>query len=196
VGEYQALADGGVDIPNDFQIEIGEGALTAPDDQNVFFPRFTNRGAMLLLVGKTYNFFFASPSYHLNAPILDGNVAVGLRESPETVVDEWLASSPPHQSMRESADTDALTCGDPPLPADVPLSRIRVPLLLLGAAGGYGAHAIYSTTQVGSSDVTTLIVRQLPPEREAEDFGHADLLFSPDAAALAWQPLLVWLRSH
>jgi len=128
--------------------------------------------------------------------VLAGDAVTGLRESAERAVGEWLASAPPHQSLRESADTDALTCGDAPLPADVPLSRIEVPLLLIAAAGGYGEHALYSTTQVSSTDVTTLVIRQLPVEREAEDFGHADLLFSPDAPGLAWQPLLTWLRAH
>jgi hypothetical protein len=44
--------------------------------------------------------------------------------------------------------------------------------------------------------VTTLVIRQLPAAREAEDFGHGDLLFANDAPTLAWQPLLSWLRQH
>jgi hypothetical protein len=196
--EYDALAADFTDTPNDFQIDIGLGALNAPDDPSPIFPAYTNRGAMLLLVGQTYAFFPASPLYHLNAPVLDatGETAIGLRVSPEPVVDHWLAGAPPHQSMRESADTDAMTCGDAPLPLDLPISQIRVPLYLLGAAGGYGDHAIFSTTQVASTDVTTHVVRELPAAREAEDFGHADLLFAPEAPAVAWQPLLVWLRGH
>jgi len=194
--EYDALSAGEVDVPNGFQIETGRSALAAPDEPNAFFPSLTNREVMLLLVGQTYYFFPASPVYHLNAPVLDGEMVTGLREAPEVAVGEWLANAPPHQSLRESADTDALTCGDAPLPADVPLSRIQVPLLLIAAAGGYGEHALHSTTQVGSTDVTTLVIRRLPVERAAEDFGHADLLFSPDAPALAWQPLLSWLRAH
>ena len=98
--------------------------------------------------------------------------------------------------MRESADTDALTCGNEPLPADVPLSRIQVPLLLIAAEGGYGRHALHSATQVSSTDVTTLVIRRLSEGQEAEDFGHADLLFSPAAPVLAWEPLLSWLRAH
>jgi hypothetical protein len=193
---YDALAAGEASVPNSFQIETGRLALAAPDEPSAFFPGLTNRDVMLLLVGQTYFFFPASPVYHLNAPVLDGDVVTGLRESPEAAVAAWLASAPPHQSMRESADTDALTCGDAPLPADVPLSRIQVPLLSIAAAGGYGEHTLHSTTQVGSTDVTALVIRRLPVEREAEDFGHADLLLSPDAPALAWEPLLSWLRAH
>ncbi len=196
--EYALLADGWVDVPNTIQINLGRRALSAPDEPSPspFFPGLTNREAMLSLVGETFFFFPASPHYHLNAPIFDGPLVVGLRESSEDVIGHWLAGAPPHQSMRESADTDALTCGDAPLPADVPLSRIRVPLFLIAAAGGYGDHALYSTTQVSSTDVTTLVIRQLPVEREAEDFGHADLLYSPSAPSLAWQPLLSWLQQH
>lgn len=196
--EYDLLAAGEVDVPNGLQIDTGRFALEAPDDPSPIplWEGFTSREAMLFLVGKTHFFFPASPVYHLNAPVLDGGFPIGLRDSAEDVVSTWLAGSAPHQSMRESADTDHLVCGDPPFPVDVPLSRIRVPLFLVAAAGGYGDHALHSTTQVGSSDVTALVIRRLPVEDEAEDFGHADLLFSPDAPALAWQPLLSWLRAH
>jgi pimeloyl-ACP methyl ester carboxylesterase len=191
--EYDLLAAGEVDSPNDFQVTVGRLALSAPDDPSPFNPARTNRGVMLRFVGRTFGVFPATPLYHLNAPVLDGTNVTGLRLSSEDAVARWLAGAAPHQSMREAADTDALTCGDPPLPASVPLSRIRVPLLLIAAAGGYGEHAVFSTTQVGSTDVTAMVIRQLPVEREAEDFGHADLLFAPGAVSLAWQPLLAWL---
>ncbi|HSS02856.1 MAG TPA: hypothetical protein VLM79_37600 [Kofleriaceae bacterium] len=194
-GEYGALAQGGVDAPNDFQLAVGRLALSAPDEPSPFNPARTNRQVMLRFVGQTFVFFPATPLYHLNAPVLDG-LPTGLRLSSEDVVAHWLAQSPLHASMREAADTDALTCGDAPLPLDVPLSHIRVPLLLIAAAGGYGEHAVFSTTQVSSTDVTTIVIRQLPPEREAEDIGHGDLLFAPDAVQLAWQPLLAWLGRH
>jgi len=194
--EYDLLAAGEVDSPNDFQVTVGRLALSAPDDPSPFNPARTNRGVMLRFVGRTFGVFPAAPLYHLSAPVLDGTNVTGLRLSSEDAVARWLAGAAPHQSMREAADTDALTCGDPPLPVDVPLSRIRVPLLLIAAAGGYGEHAVFSTTQVGSTDVTAMVIRQLPVEREAEDFGHADLLFAPDAVQLAWQPLLAWLRRH
>jgi len=198
--EYLDLGAGIVDTPNGFQIATGELALSAPDDPTPFtFPLFaglTNREVMLMFSGQTYIFFPASQFYHLAAPVLDGDFVTGLRESSETVIATWYAGAAPHQSLREAADTDALLCGEAPLPADVPLSRIRVPLFYLGAAGAYGDHGLHSTTQVSSTDVETLVVRRFGPEREAEDFGHGDLLFATDAPQLAWQPLLSWLRRH
>jgi len=194
--EYDQLAQGFTDVPNDFQQLVGQLALDAPDDPSPFAPR-TNRVFALVLAGRTFLFFPASPFYHLAGITLDAaGVPAATRFSPEPVIDHWFASAPPHQSMRESADTDALTCGDAPLPLDLPLSRIRVPLFLLAAAGGYGEHAVYSTTQVGSTDVTTLVIRRLPVEDERFDFGHGDLLYATDAPALAWQPLLDWLTHH
>jgi pimeloyl-ACP methyl ester carboxylesterase len=196
--EYQALAEGEVDAPNLFQIRVGQFALDAPNDPSPirFFAGLTNREALLSFVGQTHNLFPATPRFHLNAPVLNGDRVTGLRKSFEDVVGHWFAGAPPHASLRESADTDALTCGDGPLPADVPLSPIQVPLLLIATAGGYGDHALFSTTQVSSTDVTALVIRQLPAAREAEDFGHGDLLFATDAPTLAWQPLLSWLRQH
>src|SRR5262245_39964586 len=109
-GEYELLAAGAVDSPNDFQVTVGRLALSAPDDPSPFNPARTNRGVMLRFVGRTFGVFPATPLYHLNAPVLDGTNVTGLRLSSEDVVARWLAGAAPHQSMREAADTDALTC--------------------------------------------------------------------------------------
>ncbi len=194
--EYDLVANGAVESSNDFQIATGLGVLAGPDDPSPY-PGWTNRDVMLDLAGMTRFYYPVTPVYHLAAPVLDesGDFAIALRESDEDVIATWFAGAPRHQSMLESADTDALVCGEAP-PLDLPLSRIRVPLFLVAAAGGYGERAIYTTTQVGSSDVTTLVVRKRAPGEEAEDYGHGDLLFARDAPTLAWAPLLSWLRSH
>jgi pimeloyl-ACP methyl ester carboxylesterase len=196
--EYLDLTAGVVDTPNDFQIAVGTADAADPDGETqIGNPGRTNRQVMMNFLGRTYRFGFpASPFYHLAATALgtDG-FPLSFRESSAESLDAWLINAPLHESLREAADTDAMTCGDAP-PLDLPLSRIRVPLFLIAAAGGYGAHALHSTTQVGSSDVQTLLIRTLPVEREAEDYGHGDLLFAPSAEALAWQPLLAWLRAH
>ncbi|HEY5924529.1 MAG TPA: hypothetical protein VIV11_22780 [Kofleriaceae bacterium] len=193
--EYDAYNAGFIDSPNTFIFDVGRLALSAPNDVSpyAFFPGQTNRGVLFTTVGRTYLFFAPNPVYHLIAPVIDGRIT-GLRYSNETTVATWLANAAPHQSMLEQAETDAMLCNEAP-PVDAPLSRIRVPLLLLAAAGGYGERALFSTTQVSSPDVTTQVIRLLPAEQEAEDFGHADLLFADNAPALAWQPLLSWLNA-
>jgi len=197
--ERELVATGEIDSTNTFQIRIGSLALSAPDAQTRFqglFPGYTNLEVLRSFAGQTYFFFPAQPLYHLAGPVLDADFPVGLRFSTDADVAAWFAGAPEHSSMLEAADTDGLLCNEPPLAADVPLSRIRVPLFLIAAAGGYGERAVYTTTQVSSTDVSTLVVRRLPVAQEAEDFGHGDLLLAADAEALAWEPLLSWLRAH
>ncbi len=194
--EYSWYDAGIIDGPNTFQLDVGRLALSAPTEESpyAFFPGQTNLGMLYTLVGRTSIFFAPNPVYHLNAPVIDGRI-VDLRYAEETTLATWLANAAPHQSILEQAETDAMLCNEAP-PLDLPLSRIRVPLLLVAAAGGYGERALYSTTQVSSTDVTTRVIRLLPVEQEAEDFGHADLLYAANAPELAWQPLLSWLNQH
>lgn len=194
--EYDLLAQGFVDSPNDFLIALGELDRTAPDEPSPFFDDSTNRRALLAIAAETHRFVPLTLHYHLVAPVLEAGEPTGLRESTFAAVDAWFAGAPPHSSMREVADLDALWCGTSPPPIVAPLSQIRVPVLYLGAAGGIGDHGVFTTTQLGTTDVTTLIVRRFGPDRLLEDFGHGDLLFATDAPALAWQPLASWLLHH
>jgi len=192
---YQWIAEGFIDSPNDFQIHAGQLAQSAPDDPSPLIDGMTNRAVMLALVGQTYVFAPLAPLYHLLAPTLDGDTPAGLTETTETAANAWLAGSPFHESFLEAVDFDALLCGEHP-PVDAPLSRITVPLFYVGAAGGVGDLGVYSTTRVSSTDVRTLVVRNFGPERRAEDFGHADLLYAASARTRAWEPLAAWLAAH
>jgi hypothetical protein len=171
-------------------------ARTAPDELSPIFGDRSNHDALALVLGQTYFFAPYAPLYHLLAPVLDdAGEARGYAAVADDAASAWLAGATPHQSMREGADLDHLLCGDA-APITAPLSRIRVPVLYLGAAGGAGELGVYTTTQVSSADVTALVARRLPPGREAEDVGHADLLFASDAPTLAWQPLATWLAAR
>jgi hypothetical protein len=192
-----AQLDAGVtDSPNTFFIQLGDYDRSAPNDPSpVFGPPYTNRQAILLTAGATYELGIAyTPVYHLISPLLDvnGNVT-GVRKSPEDSVSAWFAGAPPHQSMHEAADLDGIWCAASPRPE---LKNIKVPLFYLGAAGAFGDYGLYTTTRVSSTSVTTHVVHLFGPARVAEDFGHGDLLFAVDAPKLAWQPLTEWLLNH
>jgi hypothetical protein len=196
-GEYQAVADGFIDSSNEFFIVVGDLARSAPDDTTPytgFFGEITNREALLITLGQTYVFAPFAPFYHLLSPTLDGDVATGFAETAEDAATAWLAGSVPHQSMLEAADFDSMLCGDTPA-IDAPLANIRVPLYYIGAEGGIGDLGLYTTTQVASTDVTTLVVKRYPDDRAA-DFGHGDLLFADDAPSLVFAPLAAWLVTH
>jgi hypothetical protein len=194
--DHQALADGVIDSDNSMVIQIGALAVSAPSDPSPIFHGFTNHGLMLEFITKTYDLFAPTPVYHLGGGVLAEGTPTALRYSSEPVIDRWLKSAPFHQALAESADGDALWCGDAPLPFEDHLADISIPLYYLGAAGGFGDHGLYTTTLVASTDVTTHVIRRLPVEREAEDFGHADLLYGSDAPLLAWQPLAQWILEH
>jgi len=187
---------GFIDSPNDFFITVGQLALTAPDDASPLNPARTNRQVALRIAAQTYRIFNPTERYHLAAGVIVDGFPTGLRESSEADILRWFARASPHQSNLEVTETDEAWCGQaaPAVPYD--LRRITVPLFLIGAAGGFGDKAIYSTTVVGSRDVSTLVVRRFGPERVEEDFGHGDLLFAADAPALVWGPLAAWLTRH
>lgn len=196
-GEYDAVANGDIDVPNLFFIRAAQLARTLPDDPTPFpfLAGLTNRQAFLLIVGQTYFLAPFAPFYHLLAPELDGDLAVGLTETAEDAGLAWFEGAVPHQAMIESADLDAILCGDAP-PVAAPLSAIRVPLYYIGAAGGVGVDGLYATTAVSSTDVTVTMVQRYPAERRPEDFGHSDLLFGDDAPGLVFAPLATWLGHH
>lgn len=196
VADYlrDTVAAGELDSDNSSGILFGQLALTAPDDPSPYFPDQSNRAALLTVVGQSYGGF--TPFYHFAAGVIDQGVVTGLRETSESAMARWFASGPPHQALRELADSTALWCGNGPLPVDAKIDRIAVPLLYIGVAGDVGEYGVYSTTRVASTDVTTLVLRRFGAGHEAEDFGHCDLLYGRDAPTLAWQPLASWLLRH
>ena len=62
--------------------------------------------------------------------------------------------------------------------------------------GGFGEYGIYTTTLLGSTDVTTRVVDLQPDELRLFDYGHADLFLGTDAETLVWQPILEWIQTH
>ncbi|UQA63543.1 hypothetical protein E8A73_005155 [Polyangium aurulentum] len=195
--EYDWVAQGYVDSDNStFAQPLGALAASAPLGASPIFSGYTNREAMLGFVAATFLLYEPKPQYHLVAGVYKNGFPSTLRYSSEALVSDWLAHSPPHESMVETADRDAMWCGTGALPLADHLADISVPLYYLGAAGGFGDHGLYTTTLVASKDVTTHVVRRLPVASEIEDFGHADLLYAEDAPALAWAPLAKWLLAH
>lgn len=194
--EYQCVADGFTDSPNDFFIDLGTLARSAPNDITPyadFLGPITNREAMLLALGQTWQLVPYTPWYHLIAPRLDGETAVGFTETSESAATAWIAGATPHQAMLEAADFDAMLCGEQ-LPIAAPLSNIRVPVFYIGAAGGVGALGIPATAKTSSTNIKTLVI-QRAADNEV-DFGHGDLLFADKAEALVWQPLASWIVQH
>lgn len=195
--DQQALIDQGFFAgENTFFAFMVELAETAPLDPSPIFPNRTNRGGLLNFLGRTWVFFAPTATYHLAGGVISGRDVLSLRYSPDDRVFAWVGAAPPWQALPEGRDLDAIWCNDGPRPLPDHLADITVPIFYLGAKGGFGDAGLYTTTLTGSSDVTTLVVSRPVAPQESEDFGHADLLFSDEAPALAWEPLASWIAAH
>lgn len=161
---------------------------------------YTNRQAGLLVGEATFLFLAGlepAPFYHFTGGNFDAQGRPsGLLYSNEQKLFAFEQAAAPFQPNRELADADAATCGQTNVPFDDHLAQIKVPILYLGAGGGFGEYGIYTTTLLGSTDVTTRIITLTPPSARIADFGHADLFLAPNAETLVWQPLLDWVRGH
>ena len=187
------MAGGLFDVDNSFIQQLGAFSRAAPDDPSPIWPGLANRQALYTWVGQTYYYYAVTPFYHLNGGTVEGEYITRLDFSSVHRVEEWHIGAPPHEAYVEGVDMDTILCGEGPLPLEDHLREIRVPIFYLGAAGGFGDYGIHSAHAIRSTDVTTHVVRRLPPAGEVSDYGHADLLFARDVEETAWQPLTAWL---
>ena len=178
------------------------GFLAVADPNGVSFldPSLTNRQAALLIGEATFALsggLEPAPFYHLTGGTFDAlGKPAGLTYSNETDLFNLEQLSSPYQSNREYADLEAAVCEQTDVPFDDHLGDIRVPVLYIGAGGGFGEYGVYNTTLLGSTDVSTLIVQKLAPEQRLFDYGHADLFLANDAQQEVWEPLLAWINTH
>lgn len=183
---------------------LGTLAELAPGAASPILPGLTNRQAGLLPGQATFNFFPPGlepvPVYHFTGGLFDQNgLPTGLLYSNEALLFSAFETASPFQPTRELADGDAAICDGPSVP-DVPwddhFEDVSVPVLYVGAGGGFGAFGIYTASLLGSTDVSAHIVSLTPPAARLFDIGHADIFIADDAPALFWQPVLDWLRAH
>ena len=197
---YQWLVDTGV-YADDFGtifVLMSDLARTDPDGPSPVFPGFTNMEAAWGLGS-----YPAPPPdfYHFIAGQFDDDgMPTGLTA---TRTDAWLdfmANGSPYEATRFIADYYSVTCDVTDVPWDDHLGEIVVPILLLAPAGGMGHTDYYTTTLLGSTDITIVEARLTPPVDLELEFGHIDI-FTADIAPnvgkdLLWTPMLDWILAH
>jgi hypothetical protein len=185
-------------------VQLGQLAITDPNGESpIFGPPYTNLDASLTVGAATYQLngptFFAE-FYHFVGGTFPGGDIWGIPDGlVYTSIPEWnnfLASASPFEAVRMEHDTYTISCGASSTPFDNHLNDITVPVLYVGAGGGFGRNGLYTLTLLGSQDVSSLIVSFYPPEQAAFDFGHADLFYAQDADDLVWSPIYQWLSRH
>ncbi len=183
---------------------IGELATSQPQRPSPFLPGFTNLQAGLAVGAMTFLFFPPElapvPLYHFTAA---GNLVDGKPQSLNYTPTQTLLTmekrSSPYQPLKETFEGDAAICDDESIvdvPFDDHLDEITVPVFYLGADGGFGDYGIYTTTLLGSQDVTHHVVDLEPGGPNLTEYGHADLFTATNARTLAWERLLSWIESH
>ncbi len=200
---YKTMYDAGVFSTNEGAQSkyIAYLAATAPSGPSPLIPGLTNLQAAYLALSATYLTFAPLsppvPFYHYNAGLFDEyGIPTGLQfTKPEYVMDIELLA-PSFVTVAEQLDGEALMSGVENTPYDDHLAEITIPVMYVGAAGGFGASGLYTPTLLGSSDNTPLIVRLYPEGYEALDYGHADLLWADNALPLVWTPVRDWIKSH
>ena len=183
--------DGGV-----LDTQLYDLAMSAPDDPSPFFPGLTNYVAIEFLGASTWLLNSSPIFWHFVAGYLDTNqIPSDLRYTDSRVWRDLVGNVPPHFPMQADWDTDALFCG-----VDVPFDRhlkdIAVPILYVGAAGGFGTYGYYTTTLTASTDITKFTVQFQPDDQRLVDFAHGDLFLAKNAETLVWQPVLDWIVAH
>ncbi|HWN40630.1 MAG TPA: hypothetical protein VNW71_00325 [Thermoanaerobaculia bacterium] len=183
---------------------IWQLATTAPNGASPILPGFTNRQAALAVGSMTFLFFPPDlapvPLYHFTGGTFNAQgLPTGLLYTPEALLLALEKGSAPFQPARELLDGDAAICDDDSIVEvsfDDHLDDIEVPVFYVGAAGGFGTFGIYTTTLLGSQDVTSLVVDLQSPANQLAEFGHADLFLATNAQTLVWQPVLSWIQGH
>jgi hypothetical protein len=179
-------------------------ATSDPNGASPILPGFTNRQAALAVGSLTFIFFPPGlapvPLYHFTGGTFDTNgLPTGLLYTPEARLLTLEQGSAPFQPAKELLDGDAAICDDPAI-ADVAfddhLYDVTVPVLYIGADGGFGNYGLYTTSLLGSADNTSHVVDLQPPAAQLADVGHADIFLATNADTLFWQPILTWIQGH
>jgi len=202
-----AAYNAGVYASNGGALLAATGALAAsqPDSPNPFFPPghpffgYTNKQVGLGAGEATYQLLFLPPMphYHFTGGRFDaGDVPAGL--SYVASEQRWFSAlqrAAPFEPLKVLLDADAITCNDGSSSLDAHLAQISVPVLYLGAGGGFGASGLYTVSLLHSPDKTSLLRSETPGD-DLHDLGHFDIWLGQDAQRLWWQPLLRWVQDH
>jgi hypothetical protein len=178
--------------------QLGALAANAPADSSPILPGLTNFQAALFLGTMTFKLFEPVPFYHFVGGHAGTSVPTTLLYTQEAYWIDFLPGAAPYEPVNLFAQGEQLMCdvSDPHFFEDH-LEDITVPILYVGAGGGFGEFGVYTTTLLGSQDITIHLVDLRPEEAQRiKDFGHVDLFLADDARTLVWQPILRWLQSR
>lgn len=172
---------------------VGKLARTDPDGASPLFQGFTNfQAAMFYAAGP----IFGTITFHYFAGIWENDFPVDLQYVTKDEYYDFMEAAVPWEATKFILDYEGIICDIGDLPFDDHLGEITVPILNLAMAGGLGELSKYTTTLLGSSDITNIIPSLHPPDEVLKDFAHIDMFLSRKAPTLVWRPALDWVNTH
>jgi hypothetical protein len=173
-------------------------AQTDPDAVSTYAPPLTN----LQFAMENAGALFQWPIYpfHPWAVVRDSaGIAIAGRYTKTSEILQNFATSPVYPIPNgTTAEIFGVSCPTTDSPYDDNLGMIEVPVLYIGAAGGFGQLAEYTTQLLGSKDITNIMIQLQPGDDVVNDYGHMDPLTADEAPRNVWEPIHAWLvsRSH
>jgi hypothetical protein len=194
---YKGLLESGIYGDNDaFFNFLARQAIDAPDEPSPIAEGLSNLQFALGFVSSPLG-IPGMEWYHFVAGLFDDQGApLGPAYAKTGPLLETLARGFGYDPIQYEADTSAIACDVIDVPWDDSLAEVRLPLLYLGAGGGFGNNGAHIAQLTGGHDVASLVVRKQPPELAAFDLGHMDIFQAPAARQLFWDPILAWIRAH
>ena len=167
------------------------------------FLKLTNLGGLIFVGAALFNLTGPSfsPQYHFAAGVFPNDDVTqnptGFAYSDEMRFVSFAQSASPYEPTRLLLETSQTAC-EPEVggPFDRHLDGVRIPILAVGARGGFDSQAFATLPYLGSTDVEKLHIALKPDKAQGLDFGHWDLLNARNAQGLAWSVIDRWLAVH
>jgi hypothetical protein len=173
-------------------------ATQAPDGPSPIFAGLTNLQAALFAGTNTFVLSPPpAPFWHFVAGKPDDfGIPTDLVYTESTRWLGLLGSLPPYMPEQARLDLRTSFCDEDEVSIDDHLAEISVPILYIGAGGGFGQTGNFTSSLTSSRDITQFTVSLQPDDRRSVDFGHGELFLGDDAKNLVWTKLLKWLVDH
>ncbi len=194
--DREAIDSGLFFFDNFAAIDMAKLAQTDPNGLSPYQPPLTNLQYAMESAGALW--FSQLYPIHGWAIVRDtSGIAIGGRYSPTSEILDNFATSPSYTIPNAmEADGFGVSCPATQSPYDDNLGAVQVPVLYIGAAGGFAGLGEYTMQMLGSKDITNLMIQLRPDDDAANDFGHMDAFTANKAPQLVWQRMHAWILAH
>jgi len=192
----EAVTSGVFFFDNIASIHMGQVAKTDPDGISTDGAPLTNLQYLMENAGGLW--FAGIYPIHAFTVLRDssGIATQGRYSSTADILETYIGQPVYPIPNAMDADMFGVSCFTIDTPYDDNLGQIKVPVLYIGAAGGFGKVAEYTMQLLGSSDITIIMMQVLSDADAVNDFGHMEPFTASKSKQLVWQPMHAWIVAH